>query len=99
MMSACHSTGEEASRGSGIVGLTRAWLTAGASQVVATLWPVGDESTAFFGAFYGFLADGMETGRLPAAAALRQAQLSCLRAGGAAAEPRNWAGHVLLARR
>ncbi len=98
VMSACHSTGTEAVKGSGQLGLTRAWLTAGSRHVISTLWPVGDESTAFFSAFYERLASGQD-GRLPVAAALRQAQLACIRGGGAAAQPRNWAGHVLLARR
>ena len=98
VMSACHSTGAETVKGSGLLGLTRAWLTAGSRQVISTLWPVGDESTAFFSAFYERLANG-KVSPLPVAAALRQAQLACIRGGGAAAQPRNWAGHVLLARR
>lgn len=98
VMSACRSAGGETARGAGLLGLTRAWLTGGARQVLATLWPVGDESTAFFAEFYGRLAaDGDKL--LPAASALRQAQLACLRGGGKFAEPRYWAGHVLLARR
>ncbi len=99
VMSACHSTGGETARGAGLLGLTRAWLTGGARQVVATLWPVADESTAFFEEFYERLATGDGESALPAAAALRQAQMACLRAGGSSAEPRSWAGHVLLARR
>ncbi len=99
VMSACRSAGAETGRGAGLLGLTRAWLTGGARQVVATLWPVADESTAFFEEFYGRLAAGDGESALPAAAALRQAQMACLRAGGSGAEPRSWAGHVLLARR
>ncbi|MBI2689493.1 MAG: CHAT domain-containing protein [Acidobacteria bacterium] len=99
VMSACHSTGAEAASGTGQLGLTRAWLTAGTRQVVSTLWPVGDESTQFFSEFYRRLAAN-EGSNLPnAAPALRQAQLACIRAGGLAAQPRHWAGHVLLARR
>jgi CHAT domain-containing protein len=99
VMSACRSAGEETARGAGLLGLTRAWLTGGARQVVATLWPVADESTVFFEEFYERLAEGDGESSLPAAAALRQAQMACLRAGGSGAEPRSWAGHVLLARR
>ena len=98
VMSACHSSGTETAKGSGILGLTRAWLTGGARQVVSTLWPVGDESTAFFKVFYEELARG-KSGELAAMPALRQAQIACIRSGGTAAQPRNWAGHVLLARR
>ena len=82
-----------------MLGLTRAWLTAGAHQVVSTLWPVGDESTAFFSMFYGRLSRSGDGSPLPVAAALQQAQISCIRGGGASAMPRNWAGQVLLARR
>ena len=98
VMSACHSTGAESVKGSGLLGLTRAWLTAGSRQVISTLWPVDDESTAFFTAFYVRLTSGNDS-PLPVAAALRQAQLACIRGGGVTAQPRNWAGHVLLARR
>lgn len=96
VMSACHSTGTETARGAGLLGLTRAWLTAGSRQVMATLWPVEDEATALFRSFYERLAEG---GAGKAAPALRAAQLACLRAGGRQAEPKNWAGHVLLGRR
>lgn len=82
-----------------MLGLTRAWLTAGSQQVLATLWPVSDESTSFFAAFHGWLAGNGAADTLPVAAALREAQLTCLRSGGAIAEPRYWAGHVVLARR
>ncbi|MBL8237395.1 MAG: CHAT domain-containing protein [Bryobacterales bacterium] len=99
VMSACHSAGTEAARGAGLLGLTRAWLTAGARQVVSTLWPVGDESTAFFSTFYGHLASGDPASPLAAASSLRQAQLAAIHSGGIAAQPRQWAGHVLLARR
>ncbi|HEU0120753.1 MAG TPA: CHAT domain-containing protein [Bryobacteraceae bacterium] len=99
VMSACHSVGAESARGAGMLGLTRAWLTAGSQQVLATLWPVSDESTAFFKAFHGRLAAEERADSLPVAAALREAQLVCLRSGGAIAEPRYWAGHVVLARR
>jgi CHAT domain-containing protein len=98
VMSACHSTGSETGRGSGTLGLTRAWLTAGSEQVISTLWPVGDESSAFFSTFYDRLASDKGS-VLAAASALRQAQVACIRAGGVTAQPRNWAAHVLLARR
>jgi CHAT domain-containing protein/tetratricopeptide (TPR) repeat protein len=98
VMSACRSAGADYASGAGLLGLTRSWLAAGARQVLATLWPVGDDATAFFQTFHGHLAAG---GNLPAGApsALRQAQLAALRAGGPAASPRHWAGYVVLSRR
>ncbi len=51
-----------------------AFGAAGADSVVASLWPVVDESaTHLFAAFYGNVADGV-----PTPAALRQAQLGLL---------------------
>ena len=51
-----------------------AFGAAGAGSVVASLWPVVDESaTHLFGAFYSLVAEGM-----PTAAALRRAQLGLL---------------------
>lgn len=99
VMSACQSAGGEPVKGSGMLGLTRAWLTAGARKVISTLWPVGDESTLFFSTFYRELSGGAPGRPLGVAAALRQAQIACIRSGGVTAQPRNWAGHVLLARR
>ncbi len=52
----------------------RAFGAAGAGSVVASLWPVVDESaTHLFAAFYGHVAGGT-----PTVAALRQAQLALL---------------------
>lgn len=57
-------------RGIGPGPFVRAFGAAGAGSVVASLWPVIDESaTHLFGSFYGNLA-----GRTPTAAALRDAQ-------------------------
>jgi CHAT domain-containing protein len=46
VMSACESALGKVSRGEGVVGLSRAFLAAGAGSVVASLWAVSDESTA-----------------------------------------------------
>ncbi len=45
VLSACN-TGEGTVSGDGIVGLSRSFLTAGASRVMVSLWQVPDESTA-----------------------------------------------------
>ena len=96
VLSACQSNGAATRRGAGILGLTRAWLTAGASQVVSTLWPVGDDTAEFYSEFHNALA---ESGSLDAAQALRDTQLGCLRKVGHRAKPKYWAAHALLARR
>lgn len=72
VLSACETAlgGEEA--GEGIVGLTRAFEYAGARSVLASLWPVADQSTALLMArFY----EGLRSG-LPKDEALREAQLA-----------------------
>lgn len=58
-LSACRTAlGRELS-GEGIIGLTRAFMQAGARTVVASLWDVDDASTAeFMSGFYAALADG-----------------------------------------
>jgi CHAT domain-containing protein len=73
------------------VGLVHAFLFAGASNVVATLWPVEDRSTAqFMERFYGELARGR-----PEAEALALAQRTAGR-DPATTHPFYWAGFALV---
>jgi len=73
------------------VGLTRAFLHAGARTVAATLWAVDDHATAvLMGEFYR----GYGAGRSPGAA-LAEAQRT-LFATRATAHPFQWAGVVLV---
>jgi CHAT domain-containing protein len=79
--------GEEIS-GEGLMGLTRGFMYAGASRVVATLWSVDDFVTAdLMAKFYR----AMEQDKLRPAAALRKAQLEIWRHRGLGA-PYYWAG-------
>lgn len=73
-LSACETgLGREVS-GEGLLGLTRAFHYAGARAVLASLWPVADESTAaLMAVFYRSLLAGK-----PKDDALRDAQLSLL---------------------
>jgi CHAT domain-containing protein len=74
-LSACNTALGEELGGEGLIGLTRAFQYAGARSVVASLWSVGDESTAvLMGRFYGYLAE-----RETHDQALRHAQLDLLR--------------------
>jgi CHAT domain-containing protein/Tfp pilus assembly protein PilF len=73
------------------VGLTRAFLHAGAKRVVATLWPVDDWATAaLMERFYDRLARGEEPARALVAAqhAMHEAP--------ATAHPFYWAGFVIV---
>lgn len=73
------------------VGLTRAFLHAGAARVVATLWPVEDLATAvLMERFYERLAASDDPAR-----ALAVAQRA-LRAAPATAHPFYWAGFVVV---
>ena len=78
--------------GSGLEGISRAFLTAGVRSVVGTLWPVADsDATArLTSALYRNLASGMD-GR----GALQKAKLELLE-GGAFADPFYWAPFILV---
>jgi CHAT domain-containing protein/tetratricopeptide (TPR) repeat protein len=105
VLSAC-STARGRANADGIVGLTRAFFTAGASSVVATLWDVPDEPSArIMASFYTHLARGLgRAGSLRAAQlevlrALRRGRLRIETAAGPIALPEHpalWAGFVVL---
>jgi CHAT domain-containing protein/tetratricopeptide (TPR) repeat protein len=77
-ISACYGAGERAYSGEGLVGLSWAFLRAGAHNVVAALWEATDASTEqLMDKFYDELDKGAEPD-----AALRAAKLSLLRGGG-----------------
>ena len=71
MLSACETGLGKDVRGEGLVGLTRGFMYAGASRVVASLWKVDDVATAeLMARFYRAMKDGERP-----AAALRQAKI------------------------
>ena len=74
VLSACDTARGTIYESEGIVGLMRAFMTAGAPRVLCSLWKVDDEATkAFMVKFYD-LWNSKEGEGLPAAAALKQAQ-------------------------
>ncbi len=91
VLSGCQTALGKNLRGEGIVGLTHGFFHAGASQVLATLWPVEDRATAeLMQRFYHRLFhDGLSP-----SAALRQAQLD-LRRDPMWRSPNYWAAFVL----
>lgn len=97
VMSGCGSGRGLALPGAGLLGLDRAWLSAGARGVVASHWPVADDIGSFFQAFYRHLrkGDGVSTGP---AEALRLAREDLIRAGGPLAEPKYWAAYEFMGR-
>jgi CHAT domain-containing protein len=91
VLSGCDTALGKEIKGEGLIGLTRAFMYAGAPRIVASLWQVSDLATAeLMKKFYA----GMMQRHLPPAAALRAAQLAM------AADPRwsapyYWAGFVM----
>jgi CHAT domain-containing protein len=92
VLSACDTgTGRLAGQ-EGIMNLARAFLTAGAKSVIASLWSVNDRTTAtLMESFYEHLSAG-----LPVREALRQAQLDFVKTYGDKAHPYYWAGFEVI---
>ncbi|HEY0380422.1 MAG TPA: CHAT domain-containing tetratricopeptide repeat protein [Pyrinomonadaceae bacterium] len=91
VLSACSTALGKEVRGEGLIGLTRGFMYAGASSVLASLWKVDDEATAeLMKRFYGNL---LRRGMTPAEA-LRAAQNSIRREPQWGA-PYYWAGFTL----
>jgi CHAT domain-containing protein/tetratricopeptide (TPR) repeat protein len=92
-LSACRGAGARTYSGEGLVGLSWAFLRAGARSVVAGLWDVTDLSTSqLMGDFYGRLLAGA-----PPREALRQAKLALVRSKTAYRKPFYWGPFELYA--
>ena len=91
VLSGCRTALGREVRGEGLVGLTRAFMYAGAPRVAASLWKVDDAATAeLMARFYqGLLRQGLRP-----AAALRAAQLDMIRSRRFSA-PYYWAAFQL----
>ncbi len=91
VLSGCRTALGKEIRGEGLLGLTRGFLYAGSSRVMASLWPVRDRATAeLMQRFYrALLREGQ-----PPAAALRAAQRS-LRREPRWRDPYYWAPFVV----
>lgn len=91
VLSACQTALGKAVGGEGMIGLTRGFMYAGSSRVLASLWNVNDFATAkLMTHFYR----AMERNGMKPAQALREAQLALWRGKNSAA-PYFWAGFVL----
>jgi CHAT domain-containing protein len=88
VLSACNTGLGKIMTGEGVLGLTHAFMYAGARTLLISLWEVPDQSTAILmDRFYGALSEG-----LPADEALQKAQRAAIDAG---VVPREWAGFAL----
>jgi len=91
VLSACQTALGKDVRGEGLVGLTRGFMYAGASRVVASLWQIDDRASAeLMKRFYA----GMFEQHLRPAAALRAAQIS-MHKDKRWHEPHYWAAFTL----
>jgi CHAT domain-containing protein len=84
-MTGCATGSGDASAGAGLLGLKRAWLMAGASGVLTTVWPVEDSPGEIFSRFYQYYPEAS------AAEALRKSQVDMLQH----ARPAQWASYQL----
>ena len=92
-ISACYGSGLRNYAGEGLVGLSWAFLRAGAHQVIGAMWEVNDSSTPqLMDRLYGGLAKGVDADR-----ALREAKLSLLHSDGVYRKPLYWGAFQLYA--
>lgn len=93
VLSACRTGIGKQVRGEGLLGLTRGFMYAGASRVVASLWRMDDEASAEL--MRRFYLHMLGKNKMSASAALRKAKLEMMSAGGEWSAPFYWAGFVL----
>jgi CHAT domain-containing protein len=92
ILSSCDSSVGNSRDGIGVRGLTSAFLIGGAGSVVGSLWPVEASSTAdLMIRFHRAFAKS----RMPVAKALREAQLTFLKAFPERSHPYYWSGFVV----
>ncbi len=99
ILSGCSSQKAQVLPSAGLMGLSRAWLLAGAAAVVVSAWPTPDDSGKFFSAFYSHLDKG-PSGTLAhrAASALQQAQLDMEHSSGYRSSPSFWAAYSVISK-
>jgi CHAT domain-containing protein len=90
-ISSCYGSGLRAYAGEGLVGLSWAFLRAGAHNVIGALWEVNDASTPLL---MDRLYAGLEAGSTPDDA-LREAKLSLIHSPAVYRKPLYWGGFQL----
>lgn len=103
VMSGCFSEQGKTLPSAGLVGLSRAWLLAGADAVLVSAWPTPDDSGRFFSEFYRHLQANIESKpAVPlanrAAIALQQAQLDMQRNSDYSSSPSFWAAYSIISK-
>ncbi|MCC5914190.1 MAG: CHAT domain-containing protein [Balneolaceae bacterium] len=93
VLSACDTGLGAVRRGEGLIGFSRAFFYAGASNLVVSMWRVSDQPTSrLMINFYGQILDGNSYGR-----SIREAKLELI-SNPETAAPRYWAAFVLNGR-
>jgi CHAT domain-containing protein len=92
VLSACETGLGQVAKGEGIIGLTRGFLYAGASNLLVSLWQVSDVTTAdLMVDFYDKMLGGMSKPE-----ALREAKLQMIHRHPEYAKPYYWAPFILV---
>ncbi len=98
VMSGCASEQGKTVPSAGLIGLSRAWLMAGAEAVIVSAWPTPDDSGQFFSFFYAHLQKQAGPLAKRAAAALEEAQLDMQRGGGYRSSPSFWGAYSIISK-
>jgi CHAT domain-containing protein len=96
VLNGCHSAQSETVPGDGLMGLTRAWIGAGARSVLATQWDIPDEGGAgIMIEFYKALHANPLRGP---AWALQQAQIRTMKLSRGTGTPAVWGAYFVIGR-
>ena len=92
VLSGCQTGRGQLLTGEGMVGLSRAFMYAGAKSIVVSFWNVSDISTChLMESFYSHLTTGMSI-----AAALRETKLQMLKSDNETRHPYYWASFITI---
>jgi len=100
VMSGCSSEQGQRVPSAGVIGLSRAWLLAGATAVIVSAWPTPDDSGQFFSSFYSHFRPLSPSRSFAsrAAIALQQAQEDMQRSSGYRSSPSFWAAYSVISK-
>jgi CHAT domain-containing protein len=98
VLSGCASQQGEVLPGAGLVGLSRAWLLAGASAVIVSAWPTPDDSGQFFSTFYSHFQKTSGPMAQRAAVALQQTQSDMQGSTGYRSDASFWAAYSIISK-
>ena len=91
VLATCESAAGKFIKGEGVDSVARLFLDAGVPSVIASLWPVDDDSTPFFVEFHRQLQIFRDSAR-----ALRAAQVKAMKDAGGFSPINRWAGFVAV---